>query len=135
MVKQLSYCKANFSLCKTYEDEGLKAISACSQSTASLLGKAKALTDNSAGLTAAQATASSLTSTNSTNSSARATASSCASVVTTITTLITLTDQNPASTQISTLCKSVTNVTVTCTSVEKASLTTQVRVPTGPHRP
>jgi len=124
MIAQLNLCKGNFSLCKTYEDEGLKAISACSESTDSLKAKAKALTQNSDGLTAAQTTASSLA--NSTSRRTRAAVTTCAAVVSTITKLLTLVDQNPASSQISVLAATVTSVTVTCTTAEKTSLTSQV---------
>merc|ERR1712071_144436 len=123
VVKQLGYCKGNFSLCKTYEDEGLKAISACSESSADLTAKAAALTANSAGLTVAKTTASKLSSS---RRVARATATTCAEIVTKITALLLLVDQNPSSTKISTAAAEVTSVTVTCTTTEKASLTTQV---------
>ena len=126
MVKQLGYCKGNFSLCKTYEDEGLKAISACSESSADLTAKAAALTANSAGLTAAKTTASTLSSRTSSGRAARATATTCAEVVTKITALLKLVDENPASTKISTAAAEVTSVTVTCTTAEKTSLTSQV---------
>lgn len=124
MISQLNLCKGNFSLCKTYEDEGLKAISACSESTDSLKAKAKALTQNSAGLTAAKTTASNLA--NSTSRRTRAAVTTCAAVVSTITKLLSLVDQNPASSRISVLAATVTSVTVTCTTTEKASLTSQV---------
>jgi len=124
MITQLSLCKGNFSLCKTYEDEGLKAISACSESTDSLKATAKTLTQNSAGLTAAKTTASSLA--NSTSRRTRAAVTTCAAVVSTITKLLTMVDQNPASSQVSVLAATVTSVTVTCTAAEKTSLTSQV---------
>jgi len=123
VIKQLGYCKGNFSLCKTFEDEGLKAISACSESSSDLTAKAAALTANSAGLTAAKTTASTLSSS---RRVARATATTCAEIVTKITALLLLVDQNPSSTKISTAAAEVTSVTVTCTTTEKASLTTQV---------
>merc|ERR1712127_37910 len=123
VIKQLGYCKGNFSLCKTFEDEGLKAISACSESSSDLTAKAAALTANSAGLTAAKTTASTLA--NSTSRRSRA-AVTCAEIVTKITALLLLVDQNPSSTKISTAAAEVTSVTVTCTTTERASLTTQV---------
>merc|ERR1719273_796500 len=76
MIAQLNQCKGNFSLCKTYEDEGLKAISACSESTDSLKAKAKALTQNKDALSAAKSTASSLGS--STSRRSRASVTTCA---------------------------------------------------------
>ena len=146
VVTQRTKCTAAFSQCKKYEDEGLKGISACSSSTADLLAKAKALTANSAGLTAAKTTASSLA--NSTTSggsrntikdcilsctgkvrtgrSSRAAATTCAEVVTKISTILTLVEQNPASSLISSTASEVTSVTVTCSNTEKTSLTTQV---------
>merc|ERR1712071_286472 len=126
VIKQLGYCKGNFSLCKTYEDEGLKAISACSESSADLTAKAAALTANSAGLTAAKTTASTLSSSRRVARAARATATTCAEVITKITALLKLVDENPASTKISKAAAEVTSVTVTCTTAEKTSLTSQV---------
>ena len=69
MVAQRTLCLDSFSQCRKYEDEGLKSMSACSSSTADMLAKAKTLTANSAGLTAAKTTASRLA--NSTTSGGR----------------------------------------------------------------
>ena len=156
MVKQLGYCKGNFSLCKTYEDEGLKAISACSESSADLTAKAAALTANSAGLTAAKTTASKLSGnrgkpgkqkgrkngkgnnksikkhkgsgrqSRSLGRKKNSRVTECARVIAKITALLKLVDQNPASTKISTAAAEVTNITVTCTDAEKTSLRTLV---------
>jgi hypothetical protein len=131
MIKQLGYCRGNFSLCKTYEDDGLKAISACSESTEQLAAKAKSLTANSAGLTAAKDTSTSLTSSRmSSGRSVRAAATTCAEVIAANTKLTTLTDQNPSSPKIAALAKDVTDVTLTtaCSDEEKTSLTTQVQL-------
>ena len=119
---QMGYCRGNFSLCKKFEDEGLVAISACSESTADLLTKAKALTASKTGLTAAKTAASTL----STRREARAAATTCAEVVSKITALLKAVGENPASSTVATLAGEVTGVTVTCTDVEKTSLKGQV---------
>merc|ERR1719234_2814844 len=50
VISQLSYCKGNFSACKTAEDDSMKAMSSCATSKSALLASAKTLTANSAGL-------------------------------------------------------------------------------------
>jgi hypothetical protein len=126
VVKQLGYCRGNFSLCKKFEDDGLVAISACSESTADLLAKAKALTASKTGLTAAKTAASTLSGSSSGRRMARATATTCAEVVSKITALLKAVGENPASSMVATLAGEVTGVTVTCTETEKTSLKGQV---------
>ena len=121
-MKQMGYCRGNFSLCKKFEDEGLVAISACSESTSDLLTKAKALTASKSGLTAAKTAASTLA----TRREARAAATTCAEVISKITALLKAVGENPASSTVATLAGEVTGVTVTCTTEEKKSLGTQV---------
>ena len=121
----MGYCRGNFSLCKKFEDEGLVAVSACSESTADLLAKAKALTASKTGLTAAKTAASTL-SASSGRRVARAKATTCAEVVSKITALLKAVGENPASSTVATLAGEVTGVTVTCTAEEKKSLGTQV---------
>merc|ERR1712233_241949 len=80
MVAQLTACKGNFSACKQAEDDGMKAMSSCSTSSADLLASAKTLTANSAGLDSAKTKVDSLA--NSTSRKARAAAASCAEIIT-----------------------------------------------------
>ena len=101
------------------------AISACSESTADLLAKAKALTASKTGLTAAKTAASTL-STRWAAHLGRAAATTCAEVVTKITALLKAVGENPASSTVATLAGEVTGVTVTCTDAEKTSLSGQV---------
>merc|ERR1719234_1115865 len=61
VISQLSYCKGNFSACKTAEDDGMKAMSSCATSKSALLASAKTLTANSAGLDSAKTKARFLT--------------------------------------------------------------------------
>ena len=124
IVKQMGLCKGNFSLCKKFEDEGLVAISACSESTADLLTKAKALTASKTGLTAAKTAASTLSTR--LGQTGRAAATTCAEVVAKITALLKAVGENPASSTVATLAGEVTGVTVTCTNAEKTSLKGQV---------
>ena len=124
-MEQMGYCRGNFSLCKKFEDEGLVAVSACSESTADLLTKAKALTASKTGLTAAKTAASTL-SASSGRRVARAAATTCAEVVSKITALLKAVGENPASSMVATLAGEVTGVTVTCTDAEKTSLSRQV---------
>jgi len=127
VVKQLGYCRSNFSTCKQFEDESLKAIAACSTPTSKLLVRAKALTSNKAGLESVKTTAATLAGNSSSKANfaiSRAAATSCAEVIEKIAQILKYVEQNPASSKISTTAKEV-NVTVTCTSDEKTSLSNQ----------
>merc|ERR1712227_128184 len=53
VTAQLKNCKTEFSACKQAEDDGMKAMSSCATSKADLLASAKTLTENSAGIDAA----------------------------------------------------------------------------------
>merc|ERR1712233_290627 len=117
VIAQLSSCKGNFSACKQAEDDGMKAMSSCSTSSADLLASAKTLTANSAGLDSAKTKVDSLA--NSTSRKARAAAASCAEI-------ITIVAANPENSTVTTLTTKITSVasTVTCTDAEKTSLAT-----------
>merc|ERR1712088_673384 len=93
VIAQLSACKGNFSACKQAEDDGMKAMSSCSTSSADLLASAKTLTANSAGLDSAKTKVDSLA--NSTSRKARAAAASCAEIITIVTEIKTIVAANP----------------------------------------
>merc|ERR1712233_133890 len=124
MVAQLTACKGNFSACKQAEDDGMKAMSSCSTSSADLLASAKTLTANSAGLDSAKTKVDSLA--NSTSRKARAAAASCAEIITIVTEIKTIVAANPENSTVTTLTTKITSVasTVTCTDAEKTSLAT-----------
>merc|ERR1719500_1593746 len=129
MVLQLKYCKANFSACKTAEDDSLKAISACSVSTSGQVAKAAALTANIAGVTAANTTAASLAGTSSGkfHRASRASVTTCAEVITINKLIIKYSNQKQTSDLISTNTAKVTKLTgITCTTTEKTTLTSQI---------
>merc|ERR1712126_252112 len=126
MVAQLSECKGKFSTCKGLEDDSLKAISACSVPTSALVAKAAALTANSAGLTAANTTASSLAGSSS-RRVRRAKATTCAEVIAIISKMLAAANEAAASPLVAALAVDITNVIgITCDDDEKATLTTQV---------
>merc|ERR1712126_369545 len=126
MVAQLSECKGKFSTCKGLEDDSLKAISACSVPTSSLVAKAAALTANSLGLTAANTTASSLAASSS-RRVRRAKATTCAEVIAIISKMLAAANEAAASPLVAALAVDITNVIgITCDDDEKATLTTQV---------
>merc|ERR1712233_124917 len=124
VIAQLSSCKGNFSACKQAEDDGMKAMSSCSTSSADLLASAKTLTANSAGLDSAKTKVDSLA--NSTSRKARAAAASCAEIITIVTEIKTIVAANPENSTVTTLTTKIPSVasTVTCTDAEKTSLAT-----------
>jgi hypothetical protein len=130
VVAQLALCKANFSACKTAEDDGMKAMSSCATSKADLLASAKTLTANSAGLDSAKTKVDSLAG-NSTNATqkeikTKAAAATCAEIITIVTAIKTAVASNPEDSTVTTLTTQITSVasTVTCTDAEKTSLAT-----------
>jgi hypothetical protein len=129
VVAQLALCKANFSACKTAEDDGMKAMSSCATSKADLLASAKTLTANSAGLDSAKTKVDSLagnSTTNSTKIAQKAAAATCAEIITIVTAIKTAVASNPEDSTVTTLTTQITSVasTVTCTDAEKTSLAT-----------
>ena len=97
IAKQLKVCKKAFSICRKYEDDTIKSLSACSKSLDKLKEKAKQLLDNIAALEKAKEKISSLTATSSKQSS------SCAIVLQLVSILILTVKQYPASQKIVTL--------------------------------
>merc|ERR1712192_124764 len=106
VISQLSYCKGNFSACKTAEDDGMKAMSSCATSKSSLLASAKTLTANSAGLDSAKTKVDSLA-----NSSSTRAAANCSEIKPIVA-------ANPENSSVTTLPAKITSVasTVTCSA-------------------
>merc|ERR1712172_443820 len=121
VISQLSYCKGNFSACKTAEDDGMKAMSSCATSKSALLASAKTLTANSAGLDSAKTKVDSLA-----NSSSTRAAANCSEIITIVTEIKTIVAANPENSTVTTLTAKITSVasTVTCSADEKTSLAT-----------
>merc|ERR1739838_688428 len=108
VISQLSYCKGNFSACKTAEDDGMKAMSSCATSKSALLASAKTKVDSLA------------------NSSSTRAAANCSEIITIVTEIKTIVAANPENSTVTTLTAKITSVasTVTCSADEKTSLAT-----------
>ena len=92
IAQQKSYCTGNFSVCRKYEDDVVTAISACSQSSAKLVYKAKALKANIDSLTAMKATVAAKLGTGRTSRqrAGRAVPTSCAEMTVKVSLVITM---------------------------------------------
>jgi len=121
VAKQLKACKSAFSVCRKYEDDTIKSLSACSKSEDKLKEKAKQLSTNKAAVEKALAKVNKLT-----GASGRRTrqASSCSDVVKSVTLLIVIVNQNPASPRVEVVSLEISSVgDVTCSDADKKSLT------------
>eukprot|EP00090_Calanus_glacialis_P002895 TRINITY_DN12120_c0_g1_i13.p1 TRINITY_DN12120_c0_g1~~TRINITY_DN12120_c0_g1_i13.p1 ORF type:complete len:830 (-),score=203.38 TRINITY_DN12120_c0_g1_i13:102-2567(-) len=125
VTKGLSKCRSAFSKCRKYEDDVISAISSCSESTSSLIKKAKALTKNVAALEKAKNTTSRLASS---TASSRATLTQCSEVITKNTLLVILVNQDPSSEMIESIALEISSLStiVTCTTTEISDLSNQV---------
>ena len=120
VAKQLKACKSAFSVCRKYEDDTIKSLSACSKSEEKLKEKAKQLSTNKAAVEKAQAKVSKLT--GGTGRKSRQ-ASSCSDVLKSVTLLIVIVNQNPASTRVEVVSLEISSVgDITCSEDEKKSL-------------
>lgn len=121
MKAALNICKANFTVCRKYEDDVISAISSCSKSTKQLIQQVKALTDNSNAITKTINKTSSLAS--SRRRYTRASAASCAEIIKKNNQINKVVGQNPSSTKISTLALEVSGSNVTSCSSSRSEKT------------
>jgi outer membrane biosynthesis protein TonB len=132
VTAQHKYCTGNFSACKKIEDTAVTYIYACSQSAATLKVKAAQTKANVDALGAAKNKTSTLAgSTTGRNTVIRKRATSvstCTDFVTLSASLLTIASDSPTSSTVATMAKILSAVSdsLTCSTTEKASLTTQV---------
>ena len=132
VTAQHKYCTGNFSACKKIEDTAVTYIYACSQSAASLKIKAAQTKANVDALGAAKNKTSTLAGSSTGRSTVirkRATSvSTCTDFVTLSATLLTIASDSPTSSTVATMAKILSAVSdsLSCSTTEKASLTTQV---------
>ena len=132
VTAQHKQCTGNFSACKKIEDTAVTYIYACSQSAATLIAKAAQTKKNVNALGAAKNKTSKLAGTSTGRSSIirkRATSvSTCADFVTLSAQLLVIANDSPTSSSVETMSKILSAVSdaLSCTTAEKATLTTQV---------
>eukprot|EP00091_Calanus_sinicus_P019404 TRINITY_DN4867_c1_g1_i1.p1 TRINITY_DN4867_c1_g1~~TRINITY_DN4867_c1_g1_i1.p1 ORF type:complete len:346 (+),score=100.72 TRINITY_DN4867_c1_g1_i1:550-1587(+) len=132
VTAQHKQCTGNFSACKKIEDTAVTYIYACSQTATQLKVKAAQTKANVDALTAAKNKTSTLagsTSGRSTIIRKRATSvSTCSDFVTLGATLLKMASDSPSSSAVATMAKILSAVSdaLSCSTAEKASLTTQV---------
>jgi len=117
----LKNCTAAFGKCRKYEDDANTAISACSTDSTKLTAKASTLSANSAAVKSALVKVKTLAS----NSSRRLTraATSCGEVINYVDMLVKMAENFPSTPEIATTAAKITAANVTCTTTEKATLT------------
>ena len=121
IAKQLKSCKTAFSVCRKYEDDAIKSMSACSKSTEKLKQTAKQLGENKAALENAQVKVGTLTSKK--ENKIYRQISSCSSVLKMVTQLIVMANQNPASPRVKVISMEVISVNeVKCSEDEMTQL-------------